>query len=199
LKKAKYDSGLVSATANNLFLKMVIAGLLFILVVLSLYIKQSEVKEKTIIVPTGFNQGFTIDGDDISAEYVIQMSRYLLSLKESFNPKNAAKQFDEFLGYLSPSIYGEFKQKNVVDLRRIKKSQISQVFHLSGVEVYGNNAYLFGDMTGYIGTKVVKEREAIFKIGLGFNGVLRVIEFTEVREELSQSGELRFIGVIASE
>ena len=51
-------------------------------------------------------------------------------------------------------------------------------------------------MTGYIGTKVVKEREAIFKIGLGFNGVLRVIEFTEVREELSQSGELRFIGVI---
>ena len=199
MKKTKYDSRLVSATSNNRFLKVVILGLLFILVVLSLYIKQSEVKEKTIIVPTGFNQGFTIDGDDISAEYVIQMSRYLLSLKESFNPKNAAKQFDEFLGYLAPSIYGEFKQKNAVDLRRIKKSQISQVFHLSGVEVYGNNAYLFGDMTGYIGTKVVKEREAIFKIGLGFNGVLSVIEFTEVREELSQSGELRFIGVIASE
>lgn len=196
MKKTNYDSHLISAIANNRFLKLVIVALIVIVVVLSLYINQSETKEKTIIIPAGFNQGFTVDGDYISPEYVIQMSRYLLSMKESFNSKNASSQFDVFLGFLAPSIYGGFKQKIAVDLRRIKNSQISQVFHLTGVEVFGNNAYLFGDITGYVGTKVVKEREAIFKIGFAFQGALRVTEYIEVREEPRRNGELRFIEVL---
>ena len=199
MKKQTYDSLLVSAVSSNGFYKSVIAVLLFVLVLLVLFIKQSESKEKTIVVPTGFNQGFTVDGNDLSSEYVIQMSRYLLSLKETFNSKNANAQFNEFLTYLSPTIYGFFKQQTTVDLRRIRASQISQVFHLSGVEVHGNNAYLFGDITGYIGTKVVKERKGIFKIALSFDGVLRVEEFIEVRDEPTRSGESRFIEVYNNE
>ena len=195
MKKQTYDSLLVSAVSSNGFYKAVIAVLLFVLVLLVLFIKQSETKEKTIVVPTGFNQGFTVDGNDLSSEYVIQISRYLLSLRESFNSKNANAQFNEFLTYLSPAIYGRFKQQTTVDLRRINASQISQVFHLSGVEVHGNNAYLFGDITGYIGTKVVKERKGIFKIALSFDGVLRVENFVEVRDEPTRSGESRFIEV----
>jgi len=199
LKKQNYDSLLASAVSSNRFLKIITAVLLFVLVLLVLFIKQSETKEKTIVVPTGFNQGFTVDGNDLSSEYVIQISRYLLSLKESFNSKNANAQFNEFLTYLSPTIYGRFKQQTVVDLRRITASQISQVFHLSGVEVHKNNAYLFGDITGYIGTKVVKERKAIFKIALSFDGVLRVDDFVEVRDEPTRSGESRFIEVYTND
>jgi len=199
LKKQTYDSLLVSAVSSNGFYKAVIAVLLFVLVLLVLFIKQSETKEKTIVVPTGFNQGFTVDGNDLSSEYVIQMSRYLLSLRESFNSKNANTQFNEFLTYLSPTIYGRFKQQTTVDLRRINASQISQVVHLSGVEVHGNTAYLFGDITGYIGTKVVKERKGIFKIALSFDGVLRVEDFVEVRDEPTRSGESRFIEVYTND
>jgi len=199
LKKHTYDSLLISSVSHNRFLKVVIAVLLFVLILLVLFIRQSETKEKTIVVPTGFNQGFTVDGNDLSSEYVIQISRYILSLRESFNSKNANAQFNEFLTYLSPAIYGQFKQQTTVDLRRIVASQISQVFHLSGVEVHGNNAYLFGDITGYIGTKVVKERKSIFKIALSFDGVLRVENFVEVRDEPTIAGESRFIEVFIND
>ena len=199
MKKHTYDSLLISSVSHNRFLKVVIAVLLFVLILLVLFIRQSETKEKTIVVPTGFNQGFTVDGNDLSSEYVIQISRYILSLRESFNSKNANAQFNEFLTYLSPAIYGRFKQQTTVDLRRIIASQISQVFHLSGVEVHGNNAYLFGDITGYIGTKAVKERKSIFKIALSFDGVLRVENFVEVRDEPTIAGESRFIEVFIND
>ena len=195
MKKQKYDSLVKSAVNSNSFLKKIIMGLLLILVLQTLYIKNSETKEKTIVVPVGFNQGFTLDGNQLSSEYVIQMARYLLGLKESFNPKNAESQFNEFLTYLSPTLYGQYRQQFSVDLRRIKASQISHVIHLNGIEVHGNNAYLFGDITRYIGSKVVKERKGIFKMGFSFDGVLRVNIFTEVREESSRAGELRFIEV----
>ena len=195
VNKDHYQSALLSSTTSLRYLKMLVLVMAISLMMLVYHIMTLQYSEKTILIPANFNQSISIDGNDLSDTYVMQIGRYLTGLGYTFNPDNARAQFNELLTYFSPALYAQFDRRFEVDHRRIQKSQIGSVLHISNVEIHGNNGYFFGTSEGYIGSKKVSSKPIIIKVGLAFDGVLSVIDYGEFMDSKNARGEARFVRV----
>lgn len=184
-----------SVVVNSNYLKkvwMIIA--IFMLasnVMLAGFIVTSRSQEKTIVVPAQFNMPFTVQGAEVSHEYIEQMARYFSNLLLTYQKSNVAAQFDTVLRYADPSVYGALKARFALDADRISKNDISSVFYLMDLHIKKDVAIITGELNSFIGSHLVSKQTKNYELIFKYNSGLSIIGFNELKK--GASGELEVI------
>lgn len=163
---------------NKMWIGFFIA--LFIILSLAIKILTTVTSEKTIIVPAGFNQPFTVKGDQYSNTYKEQMATYLLQLLFNYQPKNVKYQFNQFLQYAHPTVSETLNRKLNADARSVIQKKSSSVFYPQQVRVEDNDTYVTGKLIGMVGKAIVTDEVKTFKLTFDTNGGFFVYGLNEV-------------------
>lgn len=192
MDKAKYASALISANYKS-GLWMIIAGLmLFSNVCLAVFVLTADTSEKTIVVPPDLEKPFSVKGDELSSEYIEQMTRYFSQLLLTYQPQNANAQFGSVLRFTSPSIYGELKARFDLDEERINRNSISSVFYLKSINIKKNVALIEGEQLAIVGSRLVSNKQKKYRLEYTYNsGRFYLSAFNEMRR--GASGEDEFL------
>ena len=150
---------------------------------LAYWVINTDVREKTIVVPPVFEKAFWVHGDEVSPEYLEQMAVFFASLALTYNPDNIDHQVGLFLRYADPKSYGALAAKLEGDAHKIKRNRLSSVFYPQEIRLKGQQAALTGQLTTLVGNKQTEQRQARFLIRFAYrDGRLFVSKFTEVQD-----------------
>lgn len=149
---------------------------------LAYWVLDTDVREKTIVIPPLFEKPFWVHGDEVSPEYLEQMAVFFASLALTYNPDNIGHQVSLFLRYADPKDYGALAAKLEGDASRIRRNRLSSAFYPQEIRLSGQRAALTGQLTTLVGNKQTEQRQATFRIRFAYrSGRLFVSKFTEVQ------------------
>ncbi len=183
MRESRYRS-LLTETLLRRNLWMAVALLMAVSNVgLSYWVLNTDVREKTIVVPPRFEKSFWVHGDEVSPEYLEQMAVYFAGLALTYNPENISHQVSQFLRYADPESYGALAAKLEGDAHKIQRNRLSSVFYPQEVRLKGEQVLLAGQLTTLVGNKQTEQRQARFLIRFVYrDGRLFVSQFTEVQD-----------------
>jgi conjugal transfer pilus assembly protein TraE len=189
--KRKYSSAIHNANFKVSFMMLLASGMLVANIGLAYFVVTVDIAEKTIVVPTGFDKSFSIQGDQVSAEYIELMAKYFGQHLLTYHKQNIQSQFDTVLRSTDPSIYGSMKTRFAVDAERISRNDISSVFYLMSIHVNKNVAVLMGEQVVFVGSQLVDKKQKSYEIGFKYdNGKLTLASFNEVKKSAEGNYEL---------
>lgn len=183
MDKKKYNSTVVNANYKATLWMGVAALLLISNVMLSGFVITADTSEKTVIVPPKIDKPFSVQGNDVSPEYIEQMARYFSQLLLTYHKKNAQSQFDTILHYTDPSVYSEMKTRFSLDFDRISRNDINSVFYLMGIHIKKNVAIITGELNGFIGSHLVSKKQKTYELRFNYNGKLTITGFNEMQKD----------------
>lgn len=149
---------------------------------LTFWLINTDVREKTIVVPPAFEQAFWVHGDEFSPAYLEQMAVFFAGLALTYNPDNVRHQVGQFLRYADPKAYGALAARLEGDAAKIERNRLSSVFYPQEVRLKGRSVALAGQLTTLVGNKQTEQRQATFLFGFDYRaGRLFVSTFTEMQ------------------
>lgn len=153
-----YQKRLSNVNVQKNFLAGLAIVLLAIILLqtLLLFFKQ----QRFIISPPELTQSYWVKGNQVSKSYVEEMALFFAHLLLDVTEANLLLQGEVLLRYVSPSAYGEFKNKLLNDHKRLKKQQLSLQFVPQTIEFV---APLTVDITGFLANFVGAKKVAQFK------------------------------------
>ncbi len=156
LEKSK-EHGLLKLSVLILTLGIVAEGFFLI--------KLSQ-QQRIVLVPPGMNetQEAWVSEKSASAEYLEQMTRFLLPQLTNFHPGNIEVQLPLFLRYVAPEQYGAVKAQLQSQADRARRNELSQVFYIQQVEVKDQTARATGILRRFVGKTQVTEEVSTYEI-----------------------------------
>lgn len=129
------------------------AGLLLVCLLLSTMVLRLIGRERTIIVPPVVHSSFWVDHQEVSPEYLAEMTNFFAQLRLTVNPSNAAYQREALLRYTDPSYYGALKNELVAEADHLEASHISLAFYPVNLQVDAKHlvARITGDLQANVG------------------------------------------------
>lgn len=107
----KYIQLTSNAFSENKLLKSCFIAMLMISFINSIFIHNAINREKTIIIPAGFEFAFEISKNKANDLYYKQMARYLINLRGSVDSGNINNKFSELLTFVHPTCFGKLKEE----------------------------------------------------------------------------------------
>ncbi len=151
-------------------------------------------KQQTILTNISDGKSYSVGGRNASTDYIGEMASQFVAITVNVHPKNVDRQNEKFLKYTDPSVFGELKNKLLVEAGKIKRESISQTFYEQSVEVDskgGSRAVVTGIRKVFYGKRLVSDRQTRYRISFKIrNGRLWVAEFVELKKN-----EKTFLGV----
>lgn len=142
------------------------------------------VAEKTIVTPPEIRKPFSVQGEEVSPEYLEQMAPWFAGLALTYNPDNIDYQIRQFLSYADPRAYGELAARLESDAEKVRRNQMSSVFHAREVRIRGRQVAVTGTLMTLVASKSTGQREATFLIEFNYrSGRLTVRRFLEVQSD----------------
>jgi len=181
--KNKYVSALLSSKYTTKLALGVAGFLLLSNTMLSYFVMTADTSEKTIVVPPVLDKPFTVQGNNLSPEYVEQMARFFSGLLLTYQKQTAKSQFDIVLHYFEPAAYNNMKARFAVDNDRISRNDLSSVFYLMSIHISQNTALFSGELRGSIGSHVVSIRQKTYELKFSYDGNLHILGFNEMRKD----------------
>lgn len=142
--------------------------------------------ERVIITPPQLTQGFWVEGNQFSPQYLEEMalhySHFLLDVTE----KNILYQGEILLRYVVPEAYGMFHAKLLADEKRLKKNNLSTRFYSveSKVLSEGLSVEITGDLMSYVSDKRISNVRETYQIQFqNQSGKLLIKGFSLVKTE----------------
>ena len=175
LSTAQWGSRMWSVVA----MVMVMANLLLVS-----HIINNTTREKTIVVPPLFDQPFSIQGDEASPEYLMQVGEWFASLALSYTPKNVDYRINAFLRYAAPESYSILQTFLQDEAERIKRNEMSSMFFPVDAKVRGHFVAVTGQQILRVGKEIVADKRITYRAQFRLQDrSLHIIEFKEVNRE----------------
>ena len=190
MDKRKYTSTVINANYKASLWMSLSALLLVSNVMLSGFVLTADTAEKTIVVPPRLDKPFSVQGNDISPDYIEQMARYFSQLLLTYHKHNAKAQFDTVLHYTDPSVYSEMKTRFALDHDRISRNDISSVFYLMGLHIKKNVAIISGELNGFVGSHLVSTKQKTYALHFHYDNQLRLTGFNALQQDSSGAYEV---------
>lgn len=184
MNKQKYTSFMVD-TVSKMAAWRLTAGLMLVSnLLLVIYMFNVSTAEKTIIVPPNIERPFTVRGDEVSPEYVEQMTQYFSQQLLTYQKKNARHRFESVLHYAAPRQYAVMRATFDNEARRIERNDIASVFYPMGISIDRLTAVIHGELVGMVGSRVVSRKDKAYRFQYQYQGGhFSVVSFTEVRKD----------------
>jgi len=180
--KNKYASYFVNVSAQNKFWLLMSLGLLASNLLLSATLLFMDKTQKVVVTPPDFDRPFWVKGKEASAEYIESMARYFSQLMLSYNKESAKSQFEIFLKFANPEVYGLLKNKLYDDVDRIRLKEISSAFYLMSIHVKKQTAVVGGEQVTMMGSQIVARSQKYYEFRMRYTSAgISVLGFSEVK------------------
>lgn len=147
--------GLVGLSATLLVIVLLQTGLLFFK------------HEKVIISPPELSQTYWVEGNRFSKSYLEEMAVFFAHLLLDVSESSILPQGEIVLRYVWPESYGDFKNKLIVDEKRLKKQQLSLHFRPQTIEFQAPLVLdVQGILVSYVGSHKISDVQETYRIGL---------------------------------
>ena len=161
------------------------AGLLILTLLLTINICRLIGRERIVIVPPVVNQALWLDSQNVSPEYLSQMTTFFAQLRLNMTPSSTEYQRQTLLRYTDPQYYGDFNNELVAEADHLAQSHTSLVFYpvdLS-VDTHHLTAQLSGDLSGMVGNVPLPVKRVTYQLSYRYSqGRLWLRSFQIVNE-----------------
>jgi conjugal transfer pilus assembly protein TraE len=164
---------------SNNILKLTLFILLAVIVVEGFFIVYTMNTQRTIVIPNVSGK-YVIANSSANANYVKQMSYYLVDLMENFSPSTVKSNYNEFLNYVAPDVFGNMQSNIMVNAENYIATDTSSYFIPKDFKMTDNTIYITGVKRNIVGKQVVSENEVKITIGYLINqGKFEVESYVE--------------------
>ena len=139
--------------------------------------------ERIVIVPPTINKSFWVTSNQVSPEYLSEMSLFFINLRLNVTASNVASQGELLLRYVAPSNYNAIKTDLLTEAENLKKNHITTAFFPINVDVDTKKllARVTGDIQSTVGDSRVPSQHVAYQINYTYsNGRLFVASLEEV-------------------
>ncbi|MCE3230849.1 MAG: hypothetical protein K0R52_777 [Alphaproteobacteria bacterium] len=115
--------------------------------------------ERVIITPPQLSQGFWVEGNRFSPQYLEEMALHYAHFLLDVTEKTVLYQGEIILRYVVPESYGTFKAKLLEDEKQLKANHLSTRFAPSDVVISPEQLRvdLSGELMSYVGDKKISQ------------------------------------------
>ena len=148
--------------------------------------------EKIIISPPELTQSYWVEGNRFSNSYLEEMALFFTHLILDVSESNILPQGEILLRYVSPSAYGEFKNKLLSDEKRLKNQQLSLQFTIQELEfIEPMKANIVGSLSSYVGSQKISTTQETYRISFSQKKSRLFLEsFEMIKSEKEKIDEL---------
>ena len=118
-------------------------------------------RERTILVPPKVSKPFSIQGDAVSKEYLIEMGAYMAKLFLDLSPSSIPYNHALLLTYATPEAYGALKKQLLKEAEEYRNLQLST--HFKPREITPNpetlEVTIKGTMSSYVAGKHIRDSQ----------------------------------------
>lgn|GEM_PF-475665 len=181
MDKQKYASRLKDALHRATIKELSNVLMAAAILLLSYFVVTADTSEKTIITPAVISKPFSVQGNEVSPEYLEQMTDFFAGYLLTFHKQNAQYRFDQVLKYMHPSIYNDMKARFGAEQLRISRNDMSSVFFPMSIYVKKNTVYITGEKIGFIGSQRVSQSQKVYEFKYEYTGSnLWIVGYNEV-------------------
>lgn len=149
--------------------------------------------DRVIITPPQLTQGFWVEGNQFSPQYLEEMALHYAHFLLDVTEKNILYQGDILLRYVTPDAYGTFKARLLEDEKRLKKNNLSTRFSPSDVAISPDQLRvdITGELMSYVGDKKISQvRETYQFMFQNQSGRLLIAAFTLLKSDKNPQEEI---------
>lgn len=182
----KYVSELANASDEVRFYRLVIAGLIILLILISFGWGKSIGRDRTIVVPPEVKKSFWVDSEGVSEEYLEEMAYWYVGQALNVSLHTADYQHQMFLKFVAPSEAARLTSELKGKADYLKKNNLASMFSVRAINPDRKKmrVALTGVVTSWMGDKKLPDRNATYMVGFQYlNGKLYVSDFKETSEQ----------------
>ncbi len=141
--------------------------------------------ERVIVVPAYLKQSFWAEGENISKEYLEEMSLFFANLMLNVSAESMSYQREVVLRYVSPEFHGDLKHRLIDEEDKMRQQGLTTTFRAQEVkaDVKSGEVIISGTLSQYIsGNRVGQVTESYKAIFEYSSGILLLKGFEVVDE-----------------
>lgn len=140
-------------------------------------------REKTILIPPTISKSFWVSAQQVSPDYLSEMTIFFANLRLNITPESAAQQRETLLRYTDPVYHHVLKAQLIQEADRINDQHITMAFFPVNVKVDSKHikTIIVGDIKTFSGDSVLPTRRVSYLVSYRYDhGRLLVKSFEEV-------------------
>lgn len=142
--------------------------------------------ERVVITPPQLTQGFWVEGNRFSPQYLEEMALHYAHFLLDVTEKTVLYQGEIILRYVVPESYGSFKAKLLEDEKQLKANHLSTRFAPSDVVISPEQLKVdvSGEMMSYVGDKKISQVRETYRFQFqSQSGRLLIEDFTLLKSD----------------
>lgn len=142
--------------------------------------------ERIVITPPQLTQGFWVEGNRFSPQYLEEMALHYAHFLLDVTEKTVLYQGEIILRYVVPESYGAFKAKLLDDEKQLKANHLSTRFAPSDVVISPEllQVDVAGELMSYVGDKKISQARETYRFQFqSQSGRLLIKDFTLVKSD----------------
>jgi len=186
MKWSLYESKLKRLLRHrNIFLRLVFIEL-GIIALLCLALIYAFIHERVVVTPAVIERSFWVSHNEVSDEYLAEMTHFFANLRFNVSPSNAKMQRDILLRYTDPAYYAAMKTLLIKEGDRLEKDHIALAFYLVDVKVSPKTltAQVTGDLKSTVGNELLSSQRVTYQLHYRYHdGRLLIQSFEEINSD----------------
>jgi conjugal transfer pilus assembly protein TraE len=142
--------------------------------------------ERVVITPPQLTQGFWVEGNRFSPQYLEEMALHYAHFLLDVTEKTVLYQGEIILRYVVPESYGAFKAKLLEDEKHLKSSHLSTRFAPSDVVISPERLRvdITGELLSYVGDRKISQVRETYRFQFqNQSGRLLIRDFSLVKPD----------------
>ncbi len=164
MKKVKFFEIMANKNEENNLLRFVVIILTIGLLLEGLLMAYMRKNERTVVVPSYLDRKFYVEGNKASTEYIEMMAKYSVELITNFTPDTVKERINEFMRFISPTVYKDVSTSLLVMVDEATTYKISQYFIPQKIVMQDNTIQIIGLLRKYTQDKELLVAKAEYKM-----------------------------------
>ena len=164
MNKTKFFESMANKNDENNLLRFVVVILTIGLLLEGLLMVYMRKNERTVIVPSYLDRKFYVEGNKASTEYIEMMAKYSVELITNFTPDTVKEMVNEFMRFISPTVYKDVSTSLLVMVDEATTYKISQYFIPQRMVMQDNNIQIIGLLRKYTQDKELLVAKAEYRM-----------------------------------
>lgn len=164
MNKKKFFESIANKNDENNLLRFVVVILTIGLLLEGLLMVYMRKNERTVIVPSYLDRKFYVEGNKASTEYIEMMAKYSVELITNFTPETVKERVNEFMRFVSPTVYKDVSTSLLVMVDEAANYKISQYFIPQHMVMQDNTIQIIGLLRKYTQDKELSAARAEYRM-----------------------------------
>lgn len=164
MNKTKFFETMANKNDENNLLRFVVVILTIGLLLEGLLMVYMRKNERTVIVPSYLDRKFYVEGNKASTEYIEMMAKYSVELITNFTPDTVKERVNEFMRFISPTVYKDVSTSLLVMVDEATTYKISQYFIPQRMVMQDNSIQIIGLLRKYTQDKELLIAKAEYRM-----------------------------------